>query len=219
MKTQNLDKLYIQLDRHIRLVEAHLEIKGLSSVIKAIRLKPYSYFFTEKTDKLVLFNKWFDEFGNTLEINKKKIYIKYNDLSLDHNKIISTDLYYGLAINQIVKMSKLAYLIVGKDEDLYQDCYVLTLLGIDNYLRTYVYMYDQWNQVASLLLEIETLITIMHNSDITYFRELDNKEKLPVPCVPTKTWLVSLPASVSFLSQIKDYNKLTIIFSSSSSSK
>jgi hypothetical protein len=212
MKTPSIDSLYIKINNYIHLVEAYLEIKGLAAVMKAARIKPYAHFFDQKPTRLIVLDHWFDEFGNSLKITKKKIKLIYNDLSLDRGKIINTDIYDGLSLDRVIKMSQLAYLTVGKDEDLYQDCYILTLLGLDNYLRTYVFMYGEWKKVAPLLLGIETLLIITQNAGIKYFRQLNNKEKTPVPCVDADTWLVSLPAGVSFLSKMKEHDQLIHLF-------
>lgn len=212
MKIINIDNLYIQLSKHLELVEAFLEIKNLAFLIKACRLKPYSYFFGRKTNKLILFDKWFDEYGNSLEIKKKKIRIVYNDLNLDRNKILCTDMYYGLTLNRITKISKIAHLIAGKDEDTYQDCYVVTFLGLDNYFRTYTYVYGEWRQVSPLVLDFKILINITRHYDITYSRKLNIKEKFPLPCLGVQSWLISLPISDSFFSQIKNYKELHEIF-------
>lgn len=200
------------LDKHIKLVESYLEIKGIASVFKACRLKPYK-FVPKDLNKLILFNKWVDEFGNTIEVKKNKLHFIYNDLTVDHSKIVSTDLYYGLSISNIAKMSKMVHLVSAKDEDMGQPYYSLSFYGLDNYLRTYIYLYGKWHQVSPLLLGVTNLLTIIDNSDINYFRQLNNKEKTPIPCQKIEQWLVSLPIGTSFMSRIEnDYQELEGLF-------
>jgi hypothetical protein len=217
MKSISIDNLYTQIDKHLRLVEAYTEIKGLAFIMKACRLKPCSYVFDERIEKIILFREWFDEFGNSFKItNNKKIQITHNDLSLDRNKIVCTDLYYGLSLDRVAKISKLFHLYIGKDEDLYQDCSFLTFLGIDNYLRSYMCLYSEWKQVSPLLLGVPNLKIIENNQDIKYFRELPIKEKSPLPCVAETQWLTFTPPSQSFMMMLAGHNnKLLPIFNGS----
>lgn len=209
MKSHSIDNIHNQLDKHILLTQSYTEINELFFIIKACRLKPYSYLFEKKSNKLILHRQWIDEFGNTFNItDKKRIEIVQNDLSLNRNRIICTDLYYGLSLDKIVKISKLAYLCLGKDEDLYQDCYTITFLGIDNYLRSYQYCYGVWQQVSPLLLGIKNLRIIGKNSDLRYFKNFSNKENVIIPCINAEQWLTYLPASKEFLLLMKNQHEL-----------
>ena len=198
MKSPSLDVLYTQLHRHILLAQAYIEIKELFFIVKACRLKPYDY-ITGKSNKLVLYRKWFDEFGNSFEItNNKRIKITYGDLSLDQRKIVCTDLYYGLSVENVAKISKLAFVCLGKEEDNYQDCVVLTFLGIDNYLRSFVFTNEEWHPVSPLILGLKTLRTIGSNRDLRYFREIPIKENAPIPCLSPEAWLTYMPPNRVF---------------------
>ena len=210
MKAISIDKLYYQLDKHILLAQSYTEIKELFFIIKSCRLKPYSYFFEEKNPKLILHKWWFDEFGNSLQITTgKKIKITYNHLSLDKSQIVCTDLYYGLSLDKVAKLSKLAYLYIGKDEDLYENCAIITFLGIDNYLRSYMYLYGEWQQVSPLLLGMKHLIALSQHRDIKFFKELRIKEKPPLPCVAEMQWLTFIPPNKALTSLLdKKYEGL-----------
>ena len=200
MKSPSLDSFYHIYKKITKLFPAYTEIPELYFIIKACRLKPYGLIFEKNTDKFALHRHWFDEYRSSLKVLKdKKIKIIYNDLSLNKDNISYTDLYCGLSINNIIKISKLIYVCHGKDEDLNQDCVILSMLGIDNYLRTYLYLYGQWQQVSSLLLGFNNLKFIAGNCDIKYFQEIVNKD-CKMPCGETKTWLSFLPASKEFMS-------------------
>lgn len=214
MKSPSLDAMYAGLDRHILLAQSYTEIKELSFIIKTCRLKPYSYIFEDRTNNLILYKLWFDEYGNSLQItDSKKIKIIHNDLSLDLNNIICTDLYYGLSLDKVIKISKLAYLFIGKDEDLYQECCLVSFLGIDNFLRTYMYSYGEWKQASPLLLGLKNLRTINGNLDIKYFQKFENKENMLIPCSSAETWLTCIPMSQEFTELLeKQYDKVVSIF-------
>lgn len=202
MRSPSIERLHAKLDKQIRLLESYTEIKGLEFIIKACRLKPYSYIFEERDDKISLQRWWFDEFGNSLEFIKKKAVLTFNDLRLNRNKIICTDLYYGLSLDKVAKMSKLVYLVAGKDEDLYQDCFIITFLGIDNHLRTYLYWYGDWQKVSPLIIGMRDLKKLSDNLDIKYFHKIKNNSG--IPCISSQAWISYLPPSQEFLDVIKN---------------
>lgn len=202
MKSPSLDVLYSDIHKSIILTESYTEFEGLAFIIKACRLKPHDYIFQEKDNRIILHRWWFDEFGNSLKIDKKKPKIVCNDLSLDREKIVCTDLYYGLSIDKVAKISKMAHIMIGKDEDLLDDCFFLTFLGIDNYLRSFVYLQDEWQQISPLLLGLKNLKNIARDLDIKYFLSPENKENMPVPCISVQEWLTFMPPSSEFLSML-----------------
>jgi hypothetical protein len=207
MKSPSIERLHDKLNKQIKLAQSYTEIDGLEFIIKACRLKPYDYICQERKDRdnrIIVHKLWVDEFGNSFNIIKnKRIHITYNDLRLDRTKIVSTDLYYGLSLNQVVSMSKLFYLIVGKDEDLYKDCCLITFLGIDNHLRSYLYWYGEWQQVSPLLMGIKNLQLIADNLDNRYFIRLKNKNNSIMPCVSSVSYISYLPICKEFLDTIK----------------
>ena len=200
MKSPNIESLYASLDKSIKLAESYSEIDNLSFIIKACRLKPIDY-IKNKSNNIILYRQWADEFGNTFNITKhKKIKIITGDLAAPH---ICTDIYYGLSILKISKMSKLLFIYAGKDDDNYDNCYLITFLGIDNFLRSYLYIYDEWRQISPLAIGITNLKNIVKKSDIKYYIKLKNKEKSILPCLTGQAWLTSLPASKEFTDIIR----------------
>ncbi len=203
MRSPSIEWFHAKIERQIRLVESYTDIKNLGFIIKACRLKPYDYVFKNNDDKVILYRWWFDEFGNSFELKKKNIKLVFNDLRLNRQKITCTDLYYGLSIKQIAKMSKLVYIVAGKDEDLNQDYYFLTFLGIDNHFRSYLYLYDKWQRVSPLLMGMPSLKILAKNLDIKFFQQIKNKDNLTVPCVGGKSWISFLPLSKDFSNVLK----------------
>jgi len=196
MKSISIDNLYNKIRQKILLAESYTEYTDLSFIIKASRLKP-------SDNNLTLERKWIDEYGNSLNIVKnKKIKIIKNDLSIDNTQLICTDLYDGLPIYKIGKVSKLVYLLTGKDEDFQEEHLIIAFLGIDNFLRVY-YIYDgQMTMTSPLSLGMKVLKSIAENRDIKYFTELNNKELVLFPCINQKSWISFYPASNNFLETI-----------------
>lgn len=203
MKSPSIDKLYTILDKHVRLTESYTEIKGLANIIKLCRLKPYDYLFGNRSPNLILYKLWVDEFGNSIFIDKKNISITYNNLNL--NKTNCTDIYYGLSLEKIVKISKAVIIFFGKEEE--DEFIFLTFLGIDNYFRSYLFEEESFEQVSTLLIGFKNLKIIEHNLDINYFKELKIKENSPLPCQGQQAWLTCLPASSEFISLISKHNE------------
>jgi len=199
MRSPSLERLHAKLSRQIKLAQSYTELAALEFIIKTCRLKPHDYVFGERDNTLKLHRWWFDEFGNSFILDKKKIKIIYNDLRLDRKQIVCTDLYYGLSLERVAKMSKLVYLVAGKDEDLYQDCYLLTFLGIDDHLRSYLYWYGEWQQVSPLIMGVKSLQLLADHLDIKYFNQIGKKENSAIPCISGETWLSYLPPSESFV--------------------
>lgn len=205
MKSPSLDSFYCQIKRAILLVQSYLEDKSLSFIITACRLKPYELIFGQQKYNLKLYNWWFDEFGNSFKINKNKtINIIYYDLSLNNGKkIICTDLYYGLSLDKIIKISKLLHIIIGKDSN----TYLLTFLGIDNYLRSYFIKDGRLFRVSPLFLGLKILKNIEKNKDIKYFHKLrSNKKKYVIPCGIRKEWISYLPCRPEFIKLLNEHS-------------
>lgn len=201
MKSPSIESLYASLDKQIRLAQSYTEIAKLAFIIKACRLKPSEY-MRDRSENIILYRHWVDEFGNSLDIKKKKLVITIGDLS-NKDPLVCTDMYYGLSIAKISKMSKLIFLSAGKDEDRQEDCCLITFLGVDDYLRSYLYLYDEWQQVSPLMLGVSNLMSIAKNSDIKYFTKLIKKENCVVPCLSAQTWLSFMPASSEFIDLVR----------------
>ena len=194
MKSPSLDSLYYDLDKHIALVQAYTEIDYLDFLIRVCRLKPYSYVFEDRDKKLVLHRRWFDEYGHSLYItDDKKIDIVYYDLFLQKEKIICTDLYYGLPLDKLLRMSKIGYF------DFSSQHVMCALLGIDNYLRCYWRSEKGWRHISPLVLGTRALRAIKEWSPNNEFQKLPIKENQPIPCISSRQWLTSLPMSQEFL--------------------
>lgn len=209
MRSPSIEWLHAKQDKQIRLVASYTDMPELEFIIKSCRLKPYDYIFSDRSEKIVLYKWWFDEFGNSLElINSKKIQITCGDLRLDRKRLVSTDLYYGLSMDRIVKMSKLVHLIHGKDEDLYEDCCSMTFLGIDDHLRSYLYWFGEWQQISPLIIGMKSLKTIASHVDVKHYHELGNKENSAIPCASGTAWLSYLPAHPAFVSDLNKQSEM-----------
>jgi hypothetical protein len=212
MKSPNLDALYETLDGSLILAQSYTQQPNLTWILKACRMKPYEYVFGAKLKKTMLYRHWFDEYGHSLLIEKKDISIVYNDLSLPYDKIICTDLYSGLSINNVAKMSKLVHLCPGKDQDLNKECFLVSFFGLDNYLRCYLYLYGRWQHVSPLLLGLDSLQILAQHVDAQYFRQLPAPKNVAWPCQSGKAWLSLCPVPESLLEELhKEYEILVSI--------
>jgi hypothetical protein len=211
MKSLSLESIHYNIQKQILLAESYTECSGLSFIIKSCRLIPKDY-LENRNPKIVLKDHWVDEFGNSLRIVKnKKIKLIYNDLSLDRSKINCTDMYYGLSLENVIKISKLAYLCAGFDDDTLEERNYICLLGIDNYFRTYLFD-GEWVQISTLHLGMTNLKLIAKGVDIKYFLDFSNLKNMPFPCVRANQWLTILPPNVACLDAIKkDYPNLSSV--------
>jgi len=203
MKNINIESLYFLQRKNINLVEGYTEIPNMAFIMKACRLKPYSYFFEKKTNNITLETWWFDEFYNSLLLKKKKVNIIYGDLKLDRDLVSCTDMYYGLSMSKISKMSKSVYITFGHDEDLFQDCASVSFLGIDNFIRTYIYYYGEWHHASPLILGIRTLVYFIKNRNSNFEFQQKLFKNILLPCISGRSWLSSLPVNENFLQTLE----------------
>jgi len=204
MKNSSLDTFYAELSKHILIVQSFMEIKNFSFLIRACRLKPYSCIFKKQEPRLLLYRWWFDEFGNSLKIdNYKKVTIVQNDLALDRDKIACTDLYFGLSLANVAKISKLLHVCSGKESNyLHQDYVFLSFLGIDNYLRTYLHL-GEWQQVSPLLLGLENLRFLANNKEINHILHMEDETHTPIPSTRSHQWLAASSQSKMLMDLIR----------------
>lgn len=199
MKSINssIDSYYLKINKILMLAQGYTEIKEFSSIVKSCRLKPF-----ELGDyKLTLRKHWIDEFGNSFKITRnKRLGIMLNDLSIDRGFAKSTDMYFGLPINKVIKMSKRAYLCYAYDEE---PIIIASFFGIDNYFRTYINYDGDWEQVSPLFLGIRTLKLFFQKMDIRIFVNYKNKNKLPIPCESGEEWITSLPVNKILLKKLE----------------
>lgn len=206
-----VEEFYQKIKTELNLVKGYLEDNEIIDIIIQCRLKPYNHNFSGRKKISKFKTHWIDEFGNSLYLIKKRIKIIENDLNIDKNKIKYSDLYYGLDIGNIIKISKIMYLIDGIDED-DDRIYIITLLGIDNYLRTFVCQNNQWIRLSPLCLGIDNLRKIIKNEDIKSWKRIKSREDIIIPCKCKDEWIICLPVNNKFWEDSKiNKNKLSFL--------
>jgi hypothetical protein len=209
MKTLGIDAFYHKINKHILLAESYTEIKNLSFIIKSCRLKP-SYILKTNDYELKLHTDWQDEFCNCLNIINKKIKINYNQVMYKNN--VTTDLYYGLSLRKIYLFSKLIFYYVGKDIETRDNFLFISMLGIDNFWRTYYVQNNELFNCSPLFMGTRLLRKISNNLDVKYFKSIAVKDKILISCTDVKAWLSFCPIHKNFLSEVKKYNEFASDF-------
>lgn len=146
----DIETLYSKIGNRIDLIGSYLEDNSLPKMMRSCRLKPYTIFSTGFQTKFIFEPHWVDEFGNSLKIENKNIKIIMNDTQVTKNTQISTDLFFGNAINTVAKNSQCVMIITGKK------CYIIAFYGKDEYLRVFFHN-KKIAQISPLLLGINTL--------------------------------------------------------------
>lgn len=203
---QFVDSIYTDLKNSLALIEGYTEIKNLAFILKACRAKPFKYTYESKLKKAILYDHWIDEHHNSIYLKNKKIIPLFNDISLLKYPSINTDLYSGLDIYHVMKISKFVYVYYGLDEDYHTPYLHINFLGIDDYLRSFVYLYGDLENISPLTLGMFHLQILARNRKIqTYkkFNVLLRKKWSPYPCQETSQWLTCLPAPENFFSDLK----------------
>ncbi len=204
MRILSPENWYSRLEKQIKLFEAHMEVKEFSFIAKSCKLKPYDVIYKKANFGLKLHKHWVDEYGNSIIIGRNgKLKIEYNTLLIDKNKIVNTDLYYNISIEKIVKISKLAYIFCGKEDVEEGICIYLCFLGLDDCLRCYAYMHQEWRQVSPLWIGLFNLKMLAKNLDIKYYLNFkSNNLNLPPYCLSGMGWITYLPMSEAIVKEL-----------------
>src|SRR5258708_1755722 len=190
MNTIDLENLYVKIRGRISLIGSYIQNENIVDVIKSCRLKPYSIFVGEFKPGTRLEDHWVDEFGNSLKIKDKIPTILLNDPCISENTKISSDLFYGSAINNIAETSKSIFLAQGKYIGSYF-CLVAVYCS-DEYYRVFAYN-GKWNRISPLLLGVNTHYELLKHMGKHYV-EIDKKRlDLLIDFDVEKCALISLP--------------------------
>lgn len=191
----SLQEYYDIFNKFILLAQSYSEIPELSFIIKSCRFK--SNININTLTKFSVHKKWIDEYSNSINIFKKKITIDFNNISIDKIYLLDSDLYSGLHLKNVIKISTLCFMILGKDDDLDKNCCLLSFFGIDKFFRTFLLLHNEWQKVSPILMGISNLKKIYNNLDIKTYIEIINKENI-LPCKQVKSWLCYLPVNEDF---------------------
>lgn len=157
MKNTDIESFYKRIDKDILLITAITKIQNLSKIIKACRLKPYSIFDKNIEVKYGRENHWVDEFGNSLKFYNIEPQIVIDDTNIKDCTKISTDLFYGNSIHNIVKNTKYMLLAIGNRNS------VAALYCNDEYIRCFLISNTMCSRISPLLLGIKTLNIFIKN--------------------------------------------------------
>jgi hypothetical protein len=177
MKKLGIEELYVKIANKFLVLEGYLDDKLIGLVFRMCRLKPYDI----STSAPKFSKHWIDEYRNSIHIENKKLKIVMNDLSIEEDKIGTTDLYGGLSINKTAKISKTA--LISKN--------ILAFVGIDKYLRAFI-LNEKWHRCSPLLLGMDILKDIADNIDITYSKKLDIGDNT-LWFDGNESWLTTMP--------------------------
>ena len=189
----------------LKAIAAHCENKNASKILKMCRFRTYPTLNPKRMHRSI-YRYWVDDYCNTIKIANKRLNIKYNDLDIDKSKIHNTDLYAGLNIKDCAKISKLSFIFQGSEIDLNTDHYIVSFLGLDNYLRTYVYIYGEWQTYPSIYLGVNILNFIISNLDIQTFKEIKYTKPIIYKCNNQKSYVAKYPLHKFFIQQLKKEN-------------
>lgn len=202
-RVRGLEELYARLEQHIALAVGYCEVPTLPFIIRACRLKPHRMLHQAPKSRLLLHKQWVDEYGNSLYLEgANKLKVVLNDLSIDRSKLISTDLYRGVPVEKISRISRLAVLLMGKQEDY---C-LLSLLGIDDHLRTFIWWRGRWEQCSSLLLGNRLLQYLSQNLELEGHQELEGDVLALHRSKKQGLWLTQWPPRQEFMSIVKEWD-------------
>jgi hypothetical protein len=161
-KSVDIYSLYDRLDRSIKVLSANIKDKNMIHLIKACRYKPLKFLSNKKTNEL-LYTDWIDEFNHVISFSKKRgRFTQFKDYYyLNAERNITTDMYYGLDVYKIHKISTRVYCVTGFSEiDDSLNIY-LCFLGIDGFLRAFWYFDGEWLPAPTNWMEPNKILSLL----------------------------------------------------------
>ena len=185
---RELSVFYKSINRKLKIISAYLQDEEIEWIIKTCRFKPINSFGKNYIpSKLIMEKKWIDEWSNSLSIENEKIKIILNDNELKI-KQISTDLFIGRNPIELLKISKLIIIAINKDINL------ISLLGKDNFLRTFIIENNRINNCQSpIIMGLDLLRAGAIMIDVKNYLELNQIEIIYQSMVMNKCYISSLP--------------------------
>lgn len=208
----SLENFYAKFEKQILLTSSFTDNKLLSKIITMCRLKPHDLIFGDfSIHEMKLHYHWIDEWGNSLFIEKNKnLKLQLNNLLLNQEKIVKTDLYGNLSLEKIASISKLVFYLDGKDEDFFSPYIILGFVGIDNFLRAHIFIYGEWKPCPPLYLGLEILSTIVDNYDLQYCKKINVIKNVIHPCDSQRAFLSCWPPTNDFVSKVAEQNEFVL---------
>jgi hypothetical protein len=170
----DLETFYHKINKSILLISICAKDKELVKVIKSCRLKPINAFGKGFVFTTKLYNKWIDEFGNALNIDKKQQSIILNDKE-NEDLTVKTDLFFGVSLKYTIENGHSVLFMRCEDIS------ILSIYGKDEYLRTFI-VTPEFKRISPLIMGIETTKQFLLNIDKPYTVILEN-----VDCIISKS--------------------------------
>lgn len=181
--------------------EAFFEIKNLKKIIEYCDL-----YITHKKNKYLPAKKWNDAFHNQVILSKQNFQV--NEFVTDQeNNFISYDLYIGLDLNEILKITKTVMLVIGITEFNNINCY-LNCLCFDKKIRSYYLNDNEWMKVSPLHLGYELLNELIINEDTITYNVINYEHQILIPLFNQKIVLARYPFNKFLFNEIPELNDI-----------
>jgi hypothetical protein len=168
MRNLDLETIYKRIKKTIDISSSYSKNIYMKDILKYCRLKPYSLLNNELTSKYKVEQRWIDEFGNSLYIKNSNSHIVFEDVK---EKIISSDLFYGLDINHTIEISAHAVLIYDTLSSI-KSLHWIYLIGSDKYIRCFK-QHPTCERVSPLSAGIDILCNILDVNGIKQPKQLN----------------------------------------------
>jgi len=137
---------------------------------------------------------WTDSFGCSISFNKKTI--TYSNLE----KPINQDMYSGLSLEKILKITDKICIVKGIDEDYLKPFIYYNCLCVDNKIRSYLIYNDNLYKTSPLYLGYDNLYEFVRNKNIIHWYSKDSD--IFIPCINQKIYYSSYPLPEAVLKEL-----------------
>lgn len=116
---------------------------------------------------------WSDHFGYTVSFeNKKDPKILFTRI----DKNLNTDLYSGLNLNQILKITDKICIVKGNDSVLNKNITIYVCLCVDNKIRSFIDYNDKIEKISPLIIGYKNLYEFIKNKNTIHWITSTNNE-------------------------------------------
>jgi hypothetical protein len=166
------------------LTASYLEDKTVAEIIMYCNLEPKrerSYFEFKPN------SSWVDSYGCQIYLKKNKKEVLFTNINLINNY----DIYAGLNLDQLLKITDKICIVKGIDEDFNKEFVYYNCLCVDKKIRSYLVYNEKIYKTSPLYLGYEALYEFIKNKNIIHW--YSKESNIFIPCLNQKIYYSCYP--------------------------
>ena len=199
----NYIDMYNKLEKCVQLFSIKNNCPDFSKIVYSCKLLPSNIKKQIIPKNATMYNEWYDEYNSSIYYCSK-LKVKQNNITVPTH---SSDLYRNLPIEKMAKLSVAFYLCITQEEELKNEFFIVSLLGLDNHIRSYMYYDNSWINISTLSIGVNNIISLINYKTSMYVVIPDTDKPVYIPNVDKIQLIDKLPAQV-YVQEIESYQQL-----------